>query len=64
MGPYVPGLVAFIELKRDEHSVVSDDQLEFQRLCAKLGVRYAIAYGRDEPIALLEAWGVVRRAAA
>jgi hypothetical protein len=64
MGPYVPGLVAFIELKRDEHSVVSDDQLEFQRLCVKLGVRYAIAYGRDEPIALLEAWGVVRRAAA
>ena len=66
MGPDFPGMfpVAFMELKRDEHSVVSDDQLEFQRLCGRLGVRYAIVYGRDEPIAMLEAWGVVRRAAA
>ena len=64
MGPNLPGgfPVAFIELKRDERSIVSDAQLEFQRLCAKLGARYAIAYGRDEPIALLEAWSVARRA--
>jgi hypothetical protein len=64
LGPSLPGAVAFIELKRDEHAHVSDAQLAFSHLCALLGIRYAIVYGRDEPIAILEAWGVVRRAAA
>ena len=30
----------------------------------RAGVTYAICPGRDEPIRALEAWGVVRRAAA
>jgi hypothetical protein len=60
-----PGLpVGFIELKRDRSSVFSDAQIEFGSLCDKLGVRYAIAVGRDEPIRVLEAWGAVKRAAA
>jgi hypothetical protein len=62
LGPALP--VGFIELKRDQRSVVRDDQRLFQRLCAELGIRHALAIGRDEPIAVLEAWGVVRRAAA
>ena len=60
-----PGLpVGFIELKRDRRSPISDAQIEFGRLCDKLGVRYAVAIGRDEPIRVLEAWGAVKRAAA
>jgi hypothetical protein len=62
MGPALP--VGFIELKRDARSQISDDQRLFARLCAELGVRHAYAVGRDEPIAVLEAWDVVRRAAA
>ena len=64
IGPRVPGGVGFIELKRDQDSVVSDAQRGFGSLCAKLGVPYAICIGRDEPIRLLEAWGVVRPARA
>jgi hypothetical protein len=59
-----PACVAFIELKREERSLVSDAQRDFGRLCMKLGVPYALCVGRDEPIRLLEHWGVVRRAAA
>ena len=60
-----PGLpIGFIELKRDHKSPLSDAQIEFRRLCDKLGVRCAIAVGRDEPIRVLEEWNVVRRAAA
>jgi hypothetical protein len=60
-----PGLpVAFIELKRDEDSPISDEQREFGKLCMALGIRYAICIGRDEPITMLEAWSAVRRAAA
>jgi hypothetical protein len=56
-----PGLpVGFIELKRDLSSQISDAQREFGTLCGALGVRFAICVGRDEPIAQLEAWGVVR----
>jgi hypothetical protein len=64
LGPRVPGLAAFIELKRETSSPVSDPQHDFAGLCAKLGVAYALCVGRDEPIKLLEHWGVVRRAAA
>lgn len=56
-----PGLpVGFIELKRDLSSQISDAQREFGALSARLGVRFAICVGRDEPIRLLEAWGAVR----
>lgn len=60
-----PGLpIGFIELKRRPSSPISDDQLDFGALCVALGIPYAVAVGRDEPIRLLEAWNVVRRAAA
>jgi|HubBroStandDraft_3_1064219.scaffolds.fasta_scaffold637264_2 hypothetical protein len=62
LGPAVPGHpVGFVELKRDHRSVISDDQRLFARLCAELGIAHAYAVGRDEPIAVLEAWDVVRR---
>jgi hypothetical protein len=66
MAPWLPGgfPVAFIELKRDPDSRVSDDQRAFGKLCDRLGIRWEVSSGRDDPIALLEAWGVVRRAAA
>lgn len=64
LAPSLPGHVGFLELKRDKHSPISDAQLDFGALCAKLGVPYALCVGRDEPIRILEAWGVVRRAAA
>ena len=60
-----PGLpVGFIELKRDENSVVSDEQRDFAMTCHTLGIPYERTVGRDEPIKLLEDWGVVRRQAA
>ena len=62
IAPRLP--VAFIELKRDEDSAVSDAQRGFGRLCARMNIPYAICVGRDEPIRLLEQWGIVRRAAA
>jgi hypothetical protein len=66
MGPDIPGghPVAFIELKRTPRSPSSAAQDDFARLCARLGLRYVLAVGRDEPIRILEAWDVVRRAAA
>lgn len=55
--------VGFMELKRDERSKRTDEQMEFGRLCMGLGVAYAICVGRDEPIRVLEAWGAVKRQA-
>jgi hypothetical protein len=59
-----PGLpVAFIELKT-EPGRLSRAQESFRLLLKSAGVPCAVTYGRDEPIAVLEAWKVVRRAAA
>jgi hypothetical protein len=55
--------VGFMELKRDERSKRTDEQIEFGRLCLGLGVAYAICVGRDEPIRVLEDWGAVKRQA-
>ena len=61
---FAPGLpVGFIELKRDYDSPMSDAQRDFAALCLTLGVRYALCYGRDEPIQLLEIWRAVRKQA-
>ena len=62
LAPELP--IAFMELKRDWDSPISDDQLDFGKLCMSLGIPYTVTVGRDEPIRMLEAWGVVRRAAA
>jgi hypothetical protein len=47
-------------------AVLSDsgELIDFGLLCIKLGVPYALCVGRDEPIRILEGWGVVRKAAA
>jgi hypothetical protein len=59
-----PGLGAgFIELKKDEQSPVSDAQREFGALCRRLGISYALTFGRDQPIRVLEEWGACRRQA-
>lgn len=55
--------VGFIELKRNRKSVVSDAQRDFERLCTRLCIPHAFAYGRDEPIEILTRWGIVRKAA-
>lgn len=57
-----PGLpVGFLELKT-ERGRLSVHQEAFEAICDRAGVLYAVTYGRDEPIALLEAWKVVRPA--
>jgi hypothetical protein len=53
--------VGFIELKRDENSSISDEQRAFAFLCHCLRIPYERTIGRDEPIAVLEDWGAVRR---
>ena len=58
MGPGLP--VAFVELKRDHSSPISDAQRGFGPLCARLGVPYVVAVGRDEPIEILEQWRIVK----
>jgi hypothetical protein len=66
IGPDLPGEgnAGFIELKRDMASVRTDAQVKFARLTVALGIPYAVAFGRDQPIKILELWGVVRKAAA
>jgi hypothetical protein len=61
LGRNVPGSVGFIELKREARSPVSDAQLDFAALCQFLGVAYARCVGRDEPIQVLKAWGIIRQ---
>jgi hypothetical protein len=58
-----PGLpIGFIELKRDKGKL-STAQAAFKALCDRIGVKCAVCWGRDDPIRVLEEWGVVRRAA-
>jgi len=59
IGPMVPGRIGFIELKTDK-GIVSDAQLDFKKLLLRHDIAYAIAYGRDQPIDVLELWGLVR----
>lgn len=60
LGPRVPNGIGFIELKRDDRAPVSDAQQDFHDLCARLGIACKVTRGRDEPIKLLEFWGVVK----
>lgn len=60
LGPDVPNKIAFMELKRGAGDTPTEEQLNFATLCAKLGLHCPCVHGRDEPIAYLEKWNVVR----
>jgi hypothetical protein len=67
MGPDIPNKVAFMELTRRRRrdtarklTATEEAQENFARLCARLGLICITAHGRDEPIAYLERWNVVR----
>lgn len=51
--------VAFIELKTSRGRT-SDAQLAFQERCRALAIPCVVTHGRDEPIELLQIWGVLR----
>lgn len=53
-----PGIHGYIELKT-ETGKLTQPQRDFQALCASHGIRHAVTYGRDEPIAVLKEWGIV-----
>jgi hypothetical protein len=61
-GPFLRGRTGWLELKTAKGRV-SDHQKTFKDICIHAGVPYAITFGRDEPIRVLEEWGVVRPAA-
>ena len=60
IGRHIPGRIGFIELKVDDKSIVSEAQLAFKALLLRHDISYALTYGRDQPIDVLEAWGLVR----
>lgn len=61
-GPVLRDRTGWLELKTDKGSL-GPHQIEFRNLCISNGTPYAVAIGRDEPIRVLEEWGVVRRTA-
>ncbi|WP_457091051.1 hypothetical protein [Microvirga sp. P5_D2] len=54
--------VGFLELKT-EAGKLRHEQKTFRDLLIVNGISYAVTYGRDEPIRMLEDWGVVRKQA-
>jgi hypothetical protein len=58
-GPHLRDRTGWLELKR-EGGKVRPEQDAFKLLCASAGIPYAIAFGRDEPITVLETWKVVK----
>ena len=50
------GSPAFLELKR-KGGTVDNAQNEFAEKCAFLGVEHAVAYGIDQAVSILTAWG-------
>ena len=57
-GGYVS--VGFIELKTKDGRL-SAAQRSFLDLLERVGIRNAVTYGRDQPITVLEQWGIVRK---
>ena len=49
----------FIELKTDKGKL-SPHQAAFKMLLIENNVSYAVTYGRDEPIKVLERWNIIR----
>lgn len=58
-GPFLRDLTGFIELKTDSGKLRAE-QITVGNIMILNGIPYAVTYGRDQPIRLLEAWGVVR----
>lgn len=54
-----PGGAGFIELKA-EKGRMSAAQIDFKAICLKNEVRHEVTFGREEPIRVLERWGLVR----
>ena len=52
-------LTGFIELKADDGRP-SAEQLVVEAIMVARGIPYAMTYGRDQPIKILELWGAVR----
>lgn len=61
-GDYLRDRTGWLELK-SEKGRLSQHQEAFKAACIASGVPCAVAYGRDEPIRVLEEWRIVRRAA-
>ena len=57
LGPQLP--IGFIELKTAKGKL-SDPQIAFKDLCHSIKARYAVTYGLDEAIQILEIWGLVK----
>lgn len=53
-----PGIHGYIELKT-EAGTLSQPQRDFLDLCSLHNIRWAVTYGRDEPIDVLKEWGIV-----
>jgi hypothetical protein len=51
--------LAFLEIKATDNDL-SEPQKAFKKLLIANGIAYAVTYGRDEPIRVLEQWGIVR----
>lgn len=59
MSPTLGDKTGWLELKADDGEL-SEDQKTIKRIMLARGVPYAVAYGRDAPIRVLEDWGAVR----
>lgn len=58
-GPFLRDRTGFIELKTDSGKL-RPDQITVGNILILNEIPYAVTYGRDQPIALLERWAVVR----
>jgi hypothetical protein len=59
MSPTLGDKTGWLELKADDGEL-SDDQKAIKLIMIARGVPYAVAWGRDAPIRVLEQWGAVR----
>lgn len=58
MSPTLGDKTGWLELKADDGEL-SKDQRDVRLVMIARGVPHAVAYGRDEPIKVLEFWGAV-----
>lgn len=59
LSPTLGDKTGFLELKK-VGGLLSEAQADFGQLCHMRGIPWAVAYGRDEPITILENWGAVK----